>query len=172
METEDHPGGRMQGKRAFLVFDTPREPYTSDATVLACFDARFDVALRKVLRRMGLRNPDVIRVAGGPRTLTALGSPLERVVVLEQVRLSRRLHGARRVVLVGHSDCGAYGGLAATFADDADRERTFLRRELRLAAGALHDGLGAVEVTTCFLGFDRAWVDLNDVRLVPGEGSR
>jgi hypothetical protein len=51
--------------RPALVFASPRGPYRSDAVVLACFDARFDLALRKLLRRLAFQNPDVIRVAGG-----------------------------------------------------------------------------------------------------------
>jgi carbonic anhydrase len=39
--------------------------------------------------------------------------------VLEQIRKSIRLHGTRRVILMVHSDCGAYGGLAEGFRGDA-----------------------------------------------------
>lgn len=157
MTGADGRGGEAPIK-SFLVFDTPREPYTAGATVVACFDARFDLALRKVLKRLGASNPDLIRVAGGPRTL-ASGTPLERVVVLDQIRASRRLHGAPRIVLVGHSDCGAYGGLAGAFGGDAGREGAILRQELSQAASVLRAAEPAVEITTCFLDFERAWLD-------------
>jgi carbonic anhydrase len=145
--------------RPALVFASPRGPYRSDAVVLACFDARFDLALRKLLRRLAFQNPDVIRVAGGPRAL-ASGTPLERAAALEQLRVSRRLHGAGRALLVGHSDCGAYGGgLAQAFDGDAERERAFHRHELGQALETMQTTLGAFEVTTCFIDFEHAWLN-------------
>jgi carbonic anhydrase len=144
--------------RTALVFESPRGPYVSDAVVLACFDARFDLVLRKLLKRLAFRNPDVIRVAGGPRAL-ASGTPLERAATLEQLRASRRLHGTGHALLVGHSDCGAYGGLAQAFDGDASRERAFHRDELARAVETMRTTLGAFAVATCFIDFERAWLD-------------
>ena len=142
--------------RPALVFDSPRAPYVADAVVLACFDARFDLALRKLLKRLGIQSPDVIRLAGGPRALVS-GSPFEQAAALDQVRVARRLHGAARAVLVGHSDCGAYGGLARGFHGDLARELDFHREELNRAATLLRDTLGLAGVVTCFIDFERAW---------------
>lgn len=54
-----------------------------------------------------------IRVAGGAKCLATPDPESERDFVLEQIPKSIRLHGTDRVVLMVHSDCGAYGGLAA-----------------------------------------------------------
>src|SRR6185295_12515281 len=121
-----------------LFFESPRDPYVSDAMVLTCFDARFDLVLRKLLKKLRVELPDVIRVAGGPKALVS-GTESELAFVLEQLRLSRRLHRAARVLLVGHSDCGAYGGLSDRFQGDPRQEFEFQEAELTRAAAALRE---------------------------------
>ncbi len=148
-----------------LYFDSSRHPYLAGATVIACFDARFDLALRKLLRRLGVEQPDTVRVAGGPRVL-ARGTSAERAFVAEQVRSSRRLHGASPVLLVSHSDCGAYGGLRA-FGGDLERERAFHVAELRRAAGALSSLVPEARAQLFFNEFER----VVSIRIAEGEVS-
>ena len=40
--------------KKLLHFDCPREVYQADACVVTCYDARFDAAIRKFLKRRGL----------------------------------------------------------------------------------------------------------------------
>src|SRR5207249_11908205 len=94
-------------------FDSPPEPYVSDAAVLCCFDERIRLAVNKFLRRQGILRPDMIVVAGGAKTLASPRNDFERNFILEQVRMSMRLNPTARLVLTSHSDCGNYGGLAA-----------------------------------------------------------
>src|ERR1700734_4033601 len=103
-------------------FDSPRERYQCDAAVLWCFDNRFDLGFRKFLNRIGVKNSDPIRVAGGAKCLASPERETDREFVLEQIRTSMRLHDTRRVILMVHSDCGAYGGLAGAFGGDAQAE--------------------------------------------------
>ncbi|HXN46303.1 MAG TPA: carbonic anhydrase, partial [Bryobacteraceae bacterium] len=107
--------------RKVFHFDSPREKYHCDAAVVWCFDNRFELAFRKFLKRAGVFNCDPIKVAGGAKCLASPENETERAFVLEQIRKSMRLHGTRRVILMLHSDCGAYGGLKA-FHDDARAE--------------------------------------------------
>ena len=44
-------------------FDSPKEVYRSSAAVVGCFDARFHLVAGKLSKRMGLSNPDFVRVA-------------------------------------------------------------------------------------------------------------
>jgi hypothetical protein len=60
-------------------------------------------------------------IAGGSLALSSPRTGLDRAFVLEQVRLAIRLHQAGRVILMSHSDCATYGGLAA-FNGDHQRE--------------------------------------------------
>ena len=96
-------------------FDAPREKYQCDAAVVWCFDNRFDAGFRKFLKRIGVYNSDPIKIAGGAKSLASPDHEGDREFVIEQIRKSIRLHGANRVVLMLHSDCGAYGGLAGGF---------------------------------------------------------
>ena len=77
--------------------------------------------------------------------------------MLEQIRKSMHLHGARRVILMLHSDCGAYGGLEGAFGGDATAERVHHREELRRAAENLARAIPGVEVTAYFVDFEGVW---------------
>ena len=115
-------------------FDTEIVPYRADAAVVWCFDDRITLAVQKFLKRSGLARVDSIRVAGGAKGLASTGEESQRTFLLEQLRLSRKLHGTDRVILVAHSDCGTYGGLDA-FGRDLETEAEHHRAELRQAAG-------------------------------------
>jgi hypothetical protein len=139
--------------KQILYFDSSRQPYVADAAVIACFDARFDLALRKLLRRLGIEQPDTVRIAGGPRAL-ASGTSEERAFVSEQIRTSRRLHRSSSVLLINHTDCGAYGGLRA-FDGDTERERAFHVAELQRAADIVSSLVPEAKVQLFFSDFER-----------------
>lgn len=102
-------------------FDSPPEPYVADAAVLCCFDQRIRLATNKFLKRQSVLRPDMIVVAGGAKTLASPRNDFEHDFILEQVRMSVRLHHTGRMFLMSHSDCATYGGLAA-FDGDQGRE--------------------------------------------------
>ena len=108
-------------------FDAPREKYHCDAAILWCFDNRFELGFRKFLKRIGVINSDPIKVAGGAKCLASPEHESDREFVLDQIRKSIRLHGTRRVILMVHSDCGAYGGLAGAFGGDTQAEASASR---------------------------------------------
>src|SRR6476661_8925358 len=97
--------------RKVFHFDSPRNKYQCDAAILWCFDNRFDLAFRKFLMRNGIVNTDPIKIAGGAKSLASPEQESDREFVLDQIRKSIRLHDTRHVILMVHSDCGAYGGL-------------------------------------------------------------
>jgi carbonic anhydrase len=138
-------------------FDSPREWYVCDAAILSCFDHRFDEGLRTFLQRIGVANPDHIKVAGGMNYLAAPGSDGDRGFVLDQIRKSMRLHGTRRVILMAHSDCGAYGRLEGGFHGDAQAEAAHHQRELALAAANLTKAIPGIEIQAYFVDFEGIW---------------
>jgi carbonic anhydrase len=147
--------GRYTLKDVFQ-FDSPRDWYVCDAAILSCFDNRFDLGFRKFLDRIGVANPDHIKVAGGVKHLASPDSEADREFVLEQIRKSIRLHGTNRVILVSHSDCGAYGRLEA-FHGDHKAEATHHQRELARAAATLLKTFPALEIAGYFMDFDAIW---------------
>src|SRR5271156_2396856 len=138
-------------------FDAPREKYHCDAAILWCFDNRFELGFRKFLKRNGVANSDPIKVAGGAKCLASPEQETEREFVLEQIRKSMRLHGTRRVILMVHSDCGAYGGLAGGFGGDTRAEAEHHHEELRRAAESLRKAIPGVEVDAYFMDFEGVW---------------
>jgi len=138
-------------------FEAPRENYHCDAAILWCFDHRFDLGFRKFLKRIGVANSDPIKVAGGAKCLASPEHEAEREFVLEQIRKSMRLHGTSRVILMVHSDCGAYGGLAGGFGGDAQAEAAHHQRELARAAANLLEAIPGIEVQGYFVDFEGIW---------------
>jgi carbonic anhydrase len=140
-----------------LHFKSPTEKYHCDAVVVACFDHRFDRVLRKFLKIAGILNPDPIIVAGGAKSLASPDHESDREFLLAQVEKSIRLHGTDRVVLLLHSDCGAYGGLHQSFQDDEVAEVAHHRDELRRAHEVLNGIFPSLSVECYFVDFRGVW---------------
>jgi carbonic anhydrase len=134
-------------------FDSPADAYVADAAVLCCFDERIRQVTRKFLQRRGILRPDMIVVAGGAKTLASPRNDFERDFILEQIRMSVRLHQTRRVLLMSHSDCATYGGLPA-FGGDPKREREHHQQELKHAAQLVKQAFPQVEIQCFFIDFE------------------
>lgn len=141
--------------RKLFHFDSPRERYQSDASVVWCFDNRFELAFRKFLKQRGITQPDPIKVAGGPKSLASPAHGFHREFIIEQIQTSIRLHGTKRVILIMHSDCGAYGGLA-NFKDEA-AEAAHHTGELAKAAAVVNEIFPGMEVECFFVNFEGVW---------------
>ena len=142
--------------RNIFHFTSPRERYTADAAVVWCFDHRFDLVLHKLLKKIGVERFDPILVAGGAKNLSSPTTENDRQFVLDQIRSSIRLHGTKNVILMLHSDCGAYGGLGA-FDNDTAREAEHHRQEMHKAVAALKAQIPEIEVRSFFVDFDGVW---------------
>jgi hypothetical protein len=142
--------------RKVFHFEAPREKYLCDAAIVWCFDNRFELGFRKFLKRSGVVNTDPIKVAGGAKALASPENEGERTFILEQIRKSMRLHGTHRVILMLHSDCGAYGRLAE-FDNDPAAEADHHARELRTAAANLRAAIPGVDIDAYFVDFEGVW---------------
>jgi hypothetical protein len=106
-------------------FHSPKEVYQADALVISCYDARFDAAIRKFLKRRGIALFDHLKIAGSVKGLAAEGP--DRDFLLRMVRISMGLHHPPRAVLIAHNECGAYPGAAPeAIAADVLRAAQFL----------------------------------------------
>jgi len=125
-------------------FDCQQEVYQADACVISCFDARFDLAVRKFLKRRGIAVYDHIKIPGSVKALAAPDCDADRDFVLRMVRTSLRLHRPGRILLFAHNDCGAYPDVpAATVAADVVK-----------AAGILRGAEPALACESFFCDFD------------------
>jgi hypothetical protein len=146
-------------------FDSPRERYRCDAAILWCFDNRFDLGFAKFLKRIGVAHSDPIKIAGGAKSLASPERESDREFVLDQIRKSIRLHDTSRVILMLHSDCGAYGGLDGAFKGDAQAEAAHHNQELQLAAANLDSAIPGLEILAYFVDFEGIWeVELKPAR--------
>ena len=134
-------------------FDSSPEHYVADAAVLCCFDERVRIVTQKFLKRQGILRPDMIVVAGGAKTLASPRNDAERNFILDQVATSLRLHATKSLFLMTHSDCGAYGGLAA-FKNDREREANHHQGELQHAAELVKNSFPELAVRCFLVGFD------------------
>jgi carbonic anhydrase len=137
-------------------FTSPTQRYKCEAAVIWCFDNRFELVLRKLLKRLGVEYFDPIRIAGGTKYLAAPEHEYDREFVLEQIRISMRLHQTHTVILMLHSDCGAYGGLAA-FGGDPEKEARHHCLELQRATSYLLSQIPELTVKPFFVDFEGVW---------------
>jgi hypothetical protein len=74
---------------------------TCEAVVVHCYDFRIQHFLNEWLtKRFGIRNYDRISLPGGVK---------EFAYIQNQIRLSYQIHNVKRVILINHEDCAAYG---------------------------------------------------------------
>jgi len=147
--------------RKVFHFDSAPEAYLADAAVLCCFDQRIRLVTNKFLQRRQILKPDMIVVAGGAKTLASPRNDFERDFILEQVRLSIQLHGANRILLISHSDCATYGGLAA-FRGDPQAEAAHHKKELQKGVTLLNERFPELKAEPYFVNFEGIWELLDD----------
>jgi carbonic anhydrase len=132
-----------------IKYRSSAEHYAADACVVWCFDDRFSGLLSKLAK--GFKNFDLVKIAGGAKALAGDASP-ERDFVLGQIKTSVRLHGTKRIALMLHRDCGAYGG-SKSF-ENLDAETTSQAEQLAVAKQFLTKEVPGVPVDIYFADFD------------------
>lgn len=138
----------------FCSCECSKEHYNSEACIIWCFDDRFSKALTAYTSECGIKDYDLVKIAGGAKSLASPQHASEREFVLKQVQTSIKLHHTKRVILMNHADCGAYGG-SKSFENDDCRERLAHEEELQKAEIFLKDNLPEdIEIKKVFVGFD------------------
>ncbi len=92
--------------------------------ILHCIDFRFGSAIKEYLETNQLRNNcDIVSIAGAAKNIAAPAKDADAELVLRQIEISKRLHEIKGVILMNHTDCGAYGGRKAFSSDEEERAR-------------------------------------------------
>lgn len=94
--------------------------HSAKAVILRCIDFRFVADTAAFLKSLGFAGSyDDVAIAGAVKNLVDPYDPTDTEFAYRQLALARKLHGVTDVVLLNHTDCGAYGG-RATFASDEE----------------------------------------------------
>ena len=136
-----------------VSFESPMHHYAADACVVWCFDDRFSGLLAEFGKTM--RNFDLVKIAGGAKSLANGASPA-RDFARDQIKTSIRLHGTKKIVLMLHRDCGAYGG-SKSFADAA-AELENMKSQLHAAAEYLKGEIPETPIELYFADTDGLYV--------------
>jgi hypothetical protein len=130
-----------------LQFQSPEEHYEADVCIVWCFDHRFAALLALFLKRF--EKYDLVNIAGGAKALAGDASP-ERDFVLGQIKASIRLHHTKRIALMLHRECGAYG---MNF-PDKETERDYYVGQLATAKRFLAGEIPGVPIDIYFGDFN------------------
>jgi carbonic anhydrase len=91
------------------------------ALILHCIDFRFHEAIKNWLKEKGLlNNCDIVSLAGASKGLISPKNSAEPEIILRQMEISSNLHKISQVILMNHTDCGAYGGRDAFASSEAE----------------------------------------------------
>jgi carbonic anhydrase len=106
-------------------------------------DFRLHPKVEEALRMQGL-SFDPFTPAGAVKNLVNPENENDREFVLRQIAKSSKLHHIKKVILINHTDCGAYGGSAA-FENDQVEERKHTE-DLKSAAKIVKERFTELEV--------------------------
>lgn len=95
--------------KKILHHKVPKDHYHADACVIWCFDDRFSMLFESFKKAMKFKNIDLVKVAGGAKVLATPQAEPEEKYILGQIEKSIKLHHTKRIALMVHSECGAYG---------------------------------------------------------------
>ena len=120
-------------------------PYKADACIVWCFDDRFSPLLESFMREKQFSHTDLIKIAGGAKDFASLADTSAREYLLGQIANSIKLHHTPLVILMAHSECGAY---------DGSIDESFYVAELKKAANVVKEKFPAILVESYFADFD------------------
>ena len=94
------------------------------AFVLYCMDFRLTTDVHDFMVSLGLKNDyDGVRLAGGVLPIVRPENERDREYIFGHISLSNEKHGAKKVYLMNHTDCGAYGGKEDFKSEEEEKEQ-------------------------------------------------
>ena len=102
--------------------------HNCEAVVLCCIDFRFwRETLDFVEKELGIKSFDFPKLPGSAKAINEKSD-----LAMQCISVPCDLHHVKKVVIVNHQDCGAYGG-SVKFNSDAKAEQEFHEGELKKA---------------------------------------
>ncbi|MDO8424735.1 MAG: hypothetical protein Q7S70_02230 [bacterium] len=131
-------------------------------------DFRLGLPLANYLKENGrLGDCDLVSLAGGVKTLLSPEKESDRDFLLGQIGKSLHLHEIQEVILINHTDCGAYGG--SSHFSSFTEERDFHIREMEKARNLVLSRFPSLKVNMVLAKIDpSSSVDFEEVsELIP-----
>lgn len=123
-----------------------------EAVAIACIDFRFwKETARFIEEKLRIKSYDFPKLPGAAK---ALNESTEGDLASSCVKVPVDLHQVSKIVIINHSDCGAYGG-RAKFNDDVEAEQEFHFNELKKARKILADKYPNQEIITVYAELDK-----------------
>lgn len=105
--------------------------HACEAVVLTCIDFRFwRPTLEFIEKELAIKSYDFPSLPGAAKAINSCSDDSE--VPMQCVSVPCNLHHAKKLVIVNHQDCGAYGG-SKKFKGDEQAEEKFHEAELMKA---------------------------------------
>lgn len=122
----------------------------AEAAALFCMDFRFKDAVIKFLsQELKLKKTDIIVLAGASKNFADPSDLANKKTALTQLEISAKLHHIKKIILIDHADCGAYGGLKA-FNDNSELEKKEHIKNLQKAKSLLQKKFKDLEIILYF----------------------
>ncbi|MAG11884.1 MAG: hypothetical protein CMI52_03705 [Parcubacteria group bacterium] len=116
--------------------------HTCSAIIVHCIDFRLGPAISDWLKSEKLMGDcDIVGIAGAAKNFNG---EKDEDVLMTQIEISSKLHEIKKVILMNHTDCGAYGGRAAF--ENREVEDTTHSDALSHGADVLKEKLPHLEV--------------------------
>lgn len=104
--------------------------HACEAVVLSCIDFRFwRETIQFVESELGIKSFDFPSLPGSAK---AINECAEGDISLQCISVPCNLHHTKKIIIINHEDCGAYGG-SGKFSEDQEIEQKFHEAELRKA---------------------------------------
>ena len=120
------------------------------AAVITCIDFRFWQKLTAYFEEQGLGEYDLIAMAGGAKNVLDEDT---REIIFNQLDICTCKHEIRKVYLVNHVDCGAYGGSSAFASSEVEEDK--LTGDLAQAKKIITKKYPKLEIITLLMKFDK-----------------
>lgn len=117
--------------------------HQAENIVVTCIDFRLQEAINKwISENFAPKTFDRVALGGGVKNLDT---------ILGQIDIAVRLHHVKKVILINHEDCGAYG--QENF-PDTQTEHLKHTEDLKKASLKIHQEFSDIKVNTYYLHLD------------------
>jgi carbonic anhydrase len=128
-----------------------KDTHHCEAAVLSCIDFRFwKETVSFVENELGIESFDFPSLPGSAK---AINESEKNGLAMSCISIPIELHHAKKVIIVNHEDCGAYGG-SEKFGEDRMEEQKFHEGELKKAKGKILEKYPEHEVILIYARLD------------------